>query len=133
MAAYHGKKSVVYLSTTGSGSASSVVKMAAWSVDSSTDKVDVSSFGDTNKSYVIGLPDLKGTFSGFFDDTETKIATAASSSDGCKLYLYPSSDAPTKYKCGPAWLDMSISTSETDAVKISGTFVANGSWANSTI
>ena len=133
MAAYHGKKGVVYLSTTGSGAASAVVKLNAWSLDNSTDKVDVTSFGDANKSYVQGLADIKGTFAGFFDDTETKIATAAASTDGCKLYLYPSSDAPTKYKCGPAWLDVSISVPVSGAATISGNFVANGSWANSTI
>lgn len=133
MAAYHGKKGVVYLSTSGSGTATNVIKLNKWSIDASTDKVEVTSFGDTNKSYVQGLPDLKGTITGFFDDTETKITTAAASADGCKLYLYPSADAPTKYKCGPAWLDQSIDVSETGAVSISASFVANGSWSNSTI
>lgn len=133
MAAYHGKKGVIYLSTTGTGNASAVVKLNEWSLDSATDKAEVTSFGDVNKTYVQGLPDIKGTFAGFFDDTETKIATAAASSDGCKLYLYPSSDAATKYKCGPAWLDASIKVSNNGACTISGSFVANGSWANSTI
>ncbi len=76
---------------------------------------------------------MKGTFSGFFDDAEGKLITAAASSDGCKLYLYPSSDAATKYKCGPAWLDASINVDVSGAVQVSGSFVANGSWANSTI
>lgn len=133
MAAYHGKKGVMYISTTGTGAASSVLKISEWTLNSATDKVDVTSFGDTNKAYVQGLPDINGTFSGFFDDSETKIATAAASSDGCKIYLYPSSDAPTKYKCGPAWLDQSITVGVSGAVSVSGSFVANGSWANSTI
>lgn len=133
MAAYAGKKGVIYLSTTGSGAASSVIKLNTWSVDSTTDKIEVTAFGDVNKTYVQGLPDIKGSFGGFFDDTETKIATAAASADGCKLYLYPSSDAPTKYKCGPAWLDSTISVDSNGAVTITGNFVANGSWANSTI
>jgi hypothetical protein len=82
---------------------------------------------------VQGLADIKGTFSGFFDDLETKLQTAASSSSGIVMYLYPSSDAPTKYKCGPAWLDVSINVDVKGAVQVSGNFVANGSWANSTI
>jgi hypothetical protein len=133
MAAYAGKKGVVYLSTTGSGNATNVIKLNKWSVDASTDKYEVTSFGDVNKNYVQGLPDVKGSFSGFFDDTEAKITTGAASTDGVKLYLYPSSDAPTKYKCGPAWLDQSISVDEGGTVSITGNFVANGSWANSTI
>lgn len=133
MAAYAGKKGVVYLSTTGTGAATNVIKLKAWSVDQTTDKIEVTSFGDTNKAYVQGLPDIKGSFSGFFDDTESKLTTAAASSDGCKIYLYPSSDAPTKYKCGPAWIDQSIAVDNTGAVTITGNFVANGSWSNSTI
>ena len=133
MAVYPGRKGVVYLSTSGSGTASAVLHLNNWSVDGSTDKIEVTSFGDANKTYVQGLADIKGSFSGFFDDAETKIVTAAASSDGCKMYLYPSSDAPTKYKCGPAWLDASITTNVSGAVSINGNFVANGSWANSTI
>ena len=133
MAVYPARKGVIYLSTSGSTSASATLHLNKWSIDSSTDKIDVTSFGDTNKTYVQGLPDIKGTFSGFFDDLETKIATAAASSTGCIMYLYPSSDAPTKYKCGPAWLDFSMDVSVAAAVTISGNFVANGSWGNSTI
>ena len=133
MAAYAGKKAVVYLSTTGSGNATNVIKLNKWSIDASTDKIEVTAFGDTNKTYVQGLPDIKGTVSGFWDDTESKVTTGAASTDGVKLYLYPSSDAPTKYKCGPAWLDQSFDIGADGAVQITGNFVANGSWSNSTI
>ena len=128
MAVYAGRKGVVYLSTSGSGNATSVLKLTKWSLDQSTDKIEVTAFGDANKTYVQGLKDVKGSFSGFWDDTETKPFTAADSSDGCKMYLYPSSDAPTKYWYGPAWLDVSIDTGVADAVSISGSFAANGSW-----
>ncbi len=50
MAVYPGRKGVIYLSTSGSGSASAVLHLNKWSVDSSTDKIDVTSFGDTNKT-----------------------------------------------------------------------------------
>ena len=127
MAKYHGRKGVVYLSTTGSGNASSIT-LTEWSLTRATDKVDVTSFGDSNKTYVQGLPDLQGSFSGFWDHSDTKLFTAAESSDGVKLYLYMSSDAPGLYFYGPAWLDASISVGVSAAVAISGTFVANGSW-----
>jgi hypothetical protein len=129
MAAYHGKSGVVYLSTTGSGNASQVIKLTEWSANMATDRVEVTAFGDTNKTYVQGLKDLQGAFSGFWDDTETKVFGAADSADGCKLYLYPSSDAPTKYWYGTAWLDASIDTGVSAAVAISGTFVAASSWS----
>jgi len=131
MAVYAGRKVVVYLATTGSGSASDVLKITQWTLDQSTDKIDVTSFGDANKTYVQGLKDVKGTFKGFFDDTETKPFVAADSTDGCVLFLYPSADAPSKYWTGPAWLDVSIDTSVSGAVAISGSFAANGAWSRS--
>ena len=127
MARYHGKKGVVYISTTGTGNASSVT-LTEWSLNMNTDKVETTSFQDANKTYVQGLKDVQGTISGFWDDSDAKLFTAADSSDGIKMYLYPSSDAPTKYFYGPAWLDASISTSVSGAVSMSGNFSANGSW-----
>jgi hypothetical protein len=97
MARYSGRKGVVYASVNGTGDAASVIGLSAWSIDRATDKIDVTGFGDTNKQYVMGLPDVKGSFSGTWDDTETKLYDAAASNDGCKLYLYPSSDKATAY------------------------------------
>lgn len=130
MAVYAGRKGVIYMSTTGSGAASNVIKMNAWTLNRTTDKIEVTAFGDANKTYVQGLPDVQGTFGGFWDDSESKPFTGASSTDGVKLYLYPSSDAPTKCWYGPAWLDVSQDTSVSGAVTISGNFAANGSWGN---
>lgn len=129
MAVYAGRKGVVYLSTTGSGVAANVIKLTKWALDQSTDKIEVTSFGDANKTYVQGLKDVKGTFAGFFDDTETKPFTGADSADGVKVYLYPSADLPSVYWYGPAWLDVSVDTGVADAVAISGSFAANGTWA----
>ena len=128
MSVYAGRNGVVYMSTSASGTASQVIKLTQWTLDQSTDKIDVTAFGDSNKTYVQGLKDLQGSFSGFFDDTESKPFTAADSTDGCKLYLYPSANAPTKYWYGTAWLDVSVDTSVADAVKISGSFAAASSW-----
>jgi len=128
MAVYPGRAGVIYLSTTGTGTATNVIKLNEWTLNRTTDKIEVTSFGDPNKTYVQGLPDLQGTFSGFYDDTEGKPFTAASSTDGCKLYLYVSSSATSKYGYGPAWLDVSINTSVSGAVTIEGNFAANGAW-----
>lgn len=130
MSAYAGRKGVVYLSTTGSGTASSALKLNKWSINRTTDKIEVTSFGDANKTYVQGLPDVKGAISGFWDDTESKPFTAAGSTDGCKMYLYPSSDAPGKYWYGPAWMDLSMDLPVAGAATIAASFAANGSWSN---
>lgn len=124
---------MVYMSTTGSGAATTVIKLNHWTLNQTTDKIEVTAFGDANKTYVQGLKDIQGTLSGFFEETETKPWTAADSSTGCKLYLYPSSDAPSIYWSGPAWLDMSIDTSVSAAIAINGSFAANGSWTRTGI
>jgi len=129
MSAYAGRTGMVYLAIEGNtGVATLCIKLNAWTIDRSTDKFDVTSFGDTNKTYVQGLPDVKGTFKGAWDDTETKPFGGAASSTGVKLYLYPASTAPTKYAYGTAWLDVSIETPVSGAVTISGNFAAANSW-----
>jgi hypothetical protein len=95
-----------------------------------TDKIEVTAFGDLNKTYVQGLPDLQGSFKGFWDDTESKPFTGASSTDGVKMYLYPSSDAPTKYWYGPAWLDVTMDVPVSGSVSISGASRRTAAGAN---
>ncbi len=128
MALYPGRKGRVMMSTTGSGNAVTVTGLNAWSLNKATDKIEVTAFGDANKTYVQGLPDIQGTFGGFWNDTDTTIFTGAASADGVKLYLYPSTDVLTKYHYGPAWADASMSVDVNGAVTISGSFAANGSW-----
>lgn len=125
---YHGKKGVVYMSTTGTGTAVAAVSLSRWTLDMATDKVDVTTFGEANKTYVQGLKDIKGSLAGFWDDTSDALFDASESADGVKLYLYPSTDAPTIYFYGPAWLDASIDVGNNGAVGVSGNFVAAGSW-----
>jgi hypothetical protein len=99
----------------------------SWSFDASTDDVDVTAFGDTNKTYVSGLPDFKGSFAGFYDNATAQLYTAAIDGVARKTYLYPStSDAI--YWFGTASFDVSIETGVSDAVKISGSFVATSAF-----
>ena len=128
MSAYHGKGGVVYMSATGSGAAVNVVFLTEWTLEMATDKVEVTSFLDPNKTYVQGLRDIKGAMSGYFDNATDQLFDASESADGVKLYLYPTSLVPTVYFYGPAWLDASISVGVDRAVSISGNFVANGAW-----
>jgi hypothetical protein len=128
MARYHGRKGVVYMSTTGTTAAVSVVGLNSWSLNMPTDKVEVSAFGDTNKSYVVGLPDATGDLAGWWDDTSDQLYDASRSADGVRMYLYPSSDAATKYWYGPAWVDFSIEVAQDGGVSVSASFVANGAW-----
>jgi hypothetical protein len=130
VARYHGKTGAVYISTTGTGNAAPIIaQLSEWSIDFSTDKQEVTAMGDLNKVKVAGLKDVTGRLSGFWDDAGADtLFTAADSADGVKMYLYPSTNAISKYFYGPAWMDMSIATSVGGAVTVSGSFDANGSW-----
>lgn len=131
MARAHGKNAAVYVSPTGTGTAVPISGLTKWTLDRATDKVPVTAFGDTNKSYVQGLPDLKGTLSGFWDSSSDPLYAAGASADGTKLYLYPDRlNAPTVYDAGPAWIDTAIDVDVNGAVAISSSFVANGSWVH---
>lgn len=125
---YHGRGGVVYMSTTGSGNAINVIGLTEWTINRTTDRVETTEFGAANKTYVQGYPDLTGNLSGHWDDTDDTMYQASTSADGARMYLYPSRDAPSKYWYGPAWVDFSMTVSNTDSVRVSGTFAANGDW-----
>ena len=119
----------MYLSTTGTAAATSFANRTNWSINANTDKFEVTAFTDTNKTYVQGLKDIQGAFQGFYDDAASaNLFTAADSADGVKLYLYPSSDAISKYAYGPAWIDASITTEVGGVVRVSANFAASGAW-----
>lgn len=128
MARYSGGKALVLLSTTAGGTAIAAISLSDWSLDRKTDKYDVTTFGDANKTYVQGLPDIQGELSGFFDSADDALFDGADSSDGVKLYLYPSSLATSIYHYGTAWLDASIKVPVSGPVTVTGSFVAAGSW-----
>ena len=128
MARYAGKKGLVYLSTSGTGAAVSVGQLTKWTLDMKTDKLDTTCFGDTNKTYVQSWKDLQGTFAGLWDDSNDSMFQAADSADGVNVYLYPSSDAISKYFYGPAWFDASVAVDVNGKVEVTGSFAANGSW-----
>lgn len=128
MAKYHGQAGRVYLSTTGAGTAIQAVALTSWSLSSPTDRVEVTAFEDGNKVYVQGKRDISGDFSGFWDNADDALFDASESTTPVKLYLYPSSDVPTVYWYGTAWVDASIDCGVDAAVTIKGSFQAATTW-----
>jgi len=131
MALTAGKGGAVYVSPNGTGVAVAIGGLTNWTLDRSTDTIPVTAFGDLNKTYVQGLPDLKGTLAGFWDTVTDPLYAAGISTDGTKLYLYPDRiNTPTAYDYGPAWLNTSISVDVNGAVAMSATFMAKSSWGH---
>lgn len=127
MAKYAGRKGRVLMGTT-SGGAAVEVQLAEWSLDMTSDRFEVTSFGDSNKTYVQGLPDLSGSFSGFWDHASTTLFEAAAAAGAVNMYLYPSTDAATIYWYGTGFIDASISVPVGGPIAISGSFAAASTW-----
>ncbi|HKD00636.1 MAG TPA: hypothetical protein VKG20_21520 [Methylomirabilota bacterium] len=127
---YAGKAGLVYMSTSGAGAPVLVGGMRAFTIDNSTEDIDVTEFGATNRTSVIGFPSSRGTIEGFWATDDTTLRQAASSSDGTNIALYPSRDAMARYFGGPAWVDQSLRTAVDAAVTTSGNWRSRGNMIN---
>jgi hypothetical protein len=106
-----------------------VADLIAWTLDQARDQVDVTAFGDTNKQYVLGLPDVKGTYGGWWSSgSSPALFAVAQGNTPATLNLIPSTVDPTFFFEGLAYLDASIDVASDGAVSISGNLVAAGPW-----
>lgn len=124
MARIHGRSGRVYMNLTSGGTAEPVAFLNSWSLTASTDKVDVTAFGDTNKIYVAGLPDASGDFAGFYDDATVQTYTAATDGVARKFYLYPSNTNAGQYWFGTVIPDFQVSGSAGGAVEVKASWSA---------
>ena len=127
---YAGRNGLVYMSTTGTGTPVLVGGLRAFTLDLTTDKIDVTEFGATNKSAVLGFPAARGTIEGFWATDDSTLRTASASLDGTNLALYPSSSAMVRYFGGPAWVDFGLREAVDAAVTITGNWEARGNMIN---
>lgn len=119
-----GRNGRVYLSLTSGGTAEPVAYQASWSINFTTNKIDVTAMGDTNKTYVAGLPDSAGQFAGFYDDSTVQTYTAATDGVARKFYLYPNLGSSSQYFFGTILPDMTIDSSVDGAVAVSASWAA---------
>ena len=126
MARQHGRRGRLYVGiASDSAAAEPVAYLSKWSIGFSTDNVDVTANGDANKTYVAGLPDASGSFSGFYDDASAQTYTAAADGLARRFYLYPSTPSVTgPYWFGTGLFDFSAEADVGSAVTVSGDFQA---------
>lgn len=117
------------MSTTNAGAATSLGNVSDWSLDMPKDKVEVTSMGDANKTYVMGFKDITGKLSGFWDNAVDTLFTAADLDDSVRIFIYPNS-ADLEYWYGYAFVDVSLSSSVSGAVKTNCNFAAAGAWGH---
>lgn len=127
MARVAGRSGRIYISTTSGGNAVPVAFLRSWSIDQSSDNIEVTAFGDTTKTYVKGLVDAQGQLAGFYDDAGSNTIYAAATAEAGsakKFYLYPVVSDATKYWYGTAFFDVSTSAEVNGAVEFSASWVA---------
>jgi len=85
-----GRNGRLYVDTSAAanGSAQPISNLNSFSVNQTASRTEVTSFGDQTLTYVAGLKDAQGDFSGFWDADGTLTRYVA---DGVarKFYLYP--------------------------------------------
>jgi hypothetical protein len=124
----HGKNGAIYIGGK-KGSGVKVTTKTEWTLNLSRDYVDATVFGDTNKTYLVGLKDIQGTFAGLLDVSGDYQVNAANS-DAINIYLYADDRDSLEVLIahGPGLMDASITASVTDAIKTTGNFRASGAW-----
>ena len=122
----HGRFGIVYIGAANGGTAVNQPILKSWSLDGSTDFADVTCMGDSNKSYVAGIPDTTGSFDGVWDSaTATVFYTAARDGLSRKMYLYPGGSS-ANYWYGDILLDSNFQGAWDNAVEVSANWKAAG-------
>jgi len=128
----HGKSGAIWLfAAKGQPNAVKAASKVEWTLSLNRDYVDATVFGDTNKTYLVGLKDISGTFGGLLD-VSGDLMLALIEKDEIGLYLYADdgTNGGTEHLIGsgPSLFDASITGSNTDAIRMTGNFRAAGPW-----
>jgi hypothetical protein len=124
----HGKNGAIYVGGP-KGTGVKVATKSEWTLNLNRDYVDATVFGDTNKTYLVGLKDIQGSFNGLLDVSGDLLVNATNSDDQL-IYLYADDRGSNEIliAMGPGLFDATITASNTDAIRVSGNFRASGSW-----
>jgi hypothetical protein len=128
----HGKHGQIQMDPAGGAALVVVGDLDAWTLDMSTDRAEVTAFGDTNKRRVSGLPDFTGTIGGWWNAVATSSPAyfaAVLAGLAVTLRLVPNSLDATVYFQGLANVDGSVNVSAKGAVSVGGKWDAGGNWA----
>jgi hypothetical protein len=116
----HGKNGAIYINGT------KVSNKTEWALSMQREYADVTTFRDRNKVSAAGLMAIEGSFSGLLDVTGDAVVTK---NDGTPYTVALYAEDPTYLiATGPAYVDAAVTVSNTDAVRVTGSFKAAGDW-----
>jgi hypothetical protein len=130
MARQHGSKGSVEADLAGADTPVPIIGLNNWTLSAKRDRADVTAFGDPNKVWVQGLPDVSGALGGWWDsETEILPLFAAAMGDiAVSLKLIPTTLEEDIFFSGKAWIDAGINVGSNGGVSISGSWAASGPW-----
>lgn len=127
----HGKTGRVQMDPAGGSTLVTVGDLNTWSLDMSTQRVEVAAFGDTNIRRVAGLPDFSGDLGGWWNAVASSSPlyfAAVLAGTPVTLKLIPNTNDPTTYFQGLANVDGGVSVSATGAISMKGKWDAASNW-----
>lgn len=127
MSIKNGRNGKVSWDPAGGSAIVQIISLNTWKLDNSTNYEDVTCWGDTNRVYCPGFMDVKGDFGGFWNSADLTLFKAAVSGVPGTLQLMPNTTEGAFFWQGLGYLDASIDCT-LNAPKVSGKFVAGGSW-----
>lgn len=119
-----GRNARLYVAVASNGTAQPLVAIKSFTLNGESERFDATSFGDTTKTYVAGLPDSSGSFTGFFDSTDSGTYTASADGVARSWYFYPSTSNTGQYWWGTGYFDYSLSADVGGVIEVSGNFSA---------
>lgn len=129
MARISGRNGRLYVGITSAGTAEPVAFMAKWGASWTTDRYEVTAYGDSNKTFVPGLPDFTITYSGFYDTATAQLYTASQDGVARKFYAYPDNTNTGQYWFGTGYPDFNAEFPVDGAATMNGTIGAASSVA----
>jgi len=132
MSRFAGRNGRIYMGVTNGAAASPLTLIAKWSFKAASDRYDATAMGDANKTYVAGLSDASGDFSGWMDNATAQTYTAAVDGLARNMYIYPDlTNTPTLYFYGQGLVDFSVDGDVGGVVALSASWNAAGPWNRS--
>jgi TP901-1 family phage major tail protein len=128
MARISGRNGVLLVQLVTSSTALTTISfLRDWSINFSTEQIDVTAMEDSNKTYVSGLADCTGAASGFLDAASTATTYQAAVDGGARSFkILPDKNSTGTFYGGTANFDFSLSSAVAGAVEFSTTFTAAG-------
>jgi hypothetical protein len=124
-----GRNFAIYAAIASGGTPEPVFFLKTYNGDFSSDQYEVTAAGDTAKSFVLGLPNAKIAYTGYWSNDGRDFYQAAADGLARKFYAYPDRvNSPTTYIYGQAFFTFNLAGDVAGSTTMQGDILGNGAW-----